>query len=368
MNKLTSSIFRSLYIENGQDNFVFSPASYLEAMHNLSLCLKGDNLKELLDKLEINESELLDYINNYKQNLSLETYNTLLYSQEYWSALNQEVVNQIKELSADIESLDFNNVLSVVNRVNSIVTEKTHGKINNLISPQDITEFTKFIILNCVYFKKDWLWEFDENKTEYKQPFYGLKETKQIEYLTKQTYYHFYEDSELDIVELPYKDSDICCYLFVPTKDKSIFNIVNNLEENYKKINLIKEDCKVNLTCPQFKVESTFELINSTKSAGVNKIFEWNKDWKLVNFDTLSPETVLKVGKIIQKAYIDFTRKGTEAAAATAVICYISGCMFNPNAVPPKIKYIRANKPFMYVLANNKNKNNPLFMGIVNNL
>lgn len=368
MNKLTDTIFRSIYHENIQDNFVFSPASYLEAIHNLSLCLKGENLKELLDKLEIPELELLDYIKKYKQNLNLETYNTLLCSKEYLSVVNQEVINQIKELGSNIESLNFYDIDSVVNKVNNIVVEKTHGKINNLISKQDISEFTKFIILNCVYFKKDWLWEFDENKFKYEQPFYGAKETKQIEYLTHQTYYHFYEDSDLDIVELPYKDSDICCYLFVPTKDRNIFNIINNLNENYNKINLIKRDCEVYLTCPQFKTESTFDLVSPTQIAGVNKIFEYNKDWKLVNFDKLLPEAIMKVDKIVQKAYIDFTRKGTEAAAVTSIFLNISGCSFIADSIPPKIKYITANKPFMYILANNKDKNNPLFMGIINNL
>ena len=150
MNKLTDTVFRSLYYQNIQDNFVFSPASYLEAIHNLSLCLKNENLKELLTSLEISEPELVDYIKKYKSNLNLETYNTLLYSQEYWTALNYEVVNLIKELGADLESLDFNNVNSVVDRVNNIVSEKTHGKINGLISRSDLNEFTKFIILNCV--------------------------------------------------------------------------------------------------------------------------------------------------------------------------------------------------------------------------
>ncbi|MDO8610121.1 MAG: serpin family protein [bacterium] len=368
MNKLTESITRSLYYENLNNNFVFSPASYLEAINNLCLCIKGDNLKELLEKLEVSEPDLLSYIKDYKQNLNLETYNTLLYSQEYWTALNQEVINTIKELGADIESLNFNDVLSVVNRVNGIVSEKTHGKINNLISPQDITEFTKFIILNCVYFKKDWLWEFDENRFKNEQPFFGTNKQTQIEFLNKRKYYHFYEDSELDIVELPYKDSDICCYLFIPTKDRNVFDLISNLGENYNKINNVKGDCEVDLTCPQFKTESTFGLVKPTQIAGVNKIFEWNKDWKLVNFNALLPEAVLAVDNIIQKVYIDFTRKGTEAAAATAVFVKLCSGWSGPDLNPPRIKYVRADKPFLYVLANSKNKNQPLFIGIVNNL
>mgnify|MGYP001558971406 CR=1 FL=1 len=366
MNKLTNSIFRSLYHENINSNFVFSPASYLEAINNLCLCLKGDNLKEVLDNLEIEQSDLLKYIRDYKENLTLETYNTLLYSQEYWAALNYEVTNQLQELGSNIESLDFKDVLSVVNRVNNLVSEKTHNKINDLISARDINEFTKFIILNCVYFKKDWLYEFD-NKY-YPEPFYGTNTEKKLEYLCKQNNFHFYEDSELDIVEIPYKDSDICCYLFVPTKDKTVFDIVDNLTENYNKINLIKRDCPVHLTVPPFKTESTFGLNDATEIAGVKNIFQYNKDWKLVDFEKLLPETVLKVDKIVQKTYFDFTEKGTEAAAATAMLICVSGCMIGGFTIPPRIKYIRADKPFLYVLANSKNKNEPLFMGVVNNL
>jgi len=366
MNKLTDSIFRILYQENLGKNFCFSPASYLEAINSLSLCIKGSNLKEVLEKLEIQESDLFKYIKSYKQNLNLETYNALLYSQEFWAALNPEVINNLKEFGADIESLDFADVTSVVNRVNGLTLERTHGKINDLISAQDINEFTKFIILNCVYFKKDWLYEFDEK--HYEDSFFGINGEQKVKFLYETKYFHFYEDSDLDIVEIPYKDSDICCYLLVPTKNKTVFDIIGNLRENYDKINNIKYDCQVSLTVPRFEVESTFDLNNASQFAGLTNIFNWNKDWELVDFNKLLPETVLKVSKIIQKTYFNFTQNGTEAAAATAMLICVSGCMMGGFIAPPRIKYIRADNPFIYVLANKNKKNEPLFMGVINNV
>ncbi len=365
MNKLTNSIFRSLYQDNFDKNFVFSPASYLEAIHNLSLCLKGENLRELLDSLEVSESELVTYIREYKSNLNFESYNVLLYSNEYWAALNQEVLQLIAEVGGNIES--FTNPDELVTRINKKVVEKTHGKIDNLVSKRDFTEFTKFIILNCVYFKKEWLYEFNDNKNYIDEPFYGVGGVSQIRFLRNLKRYNFYEDNDLDIVELPYLRSDICCYLFVPSKNKTVFDLINNLEETYNKINSVKWNYNyhnVHLTVPPFKIESTFDLEKGTKLAGVNKIWEWNKDWSLVNFDKLLPEASLKVEKIIQKVYIDFTRKGTEAAAATVIFMNISGCIISLN--PPIIKYVRADNPFIYVLANSKKKDNPLFMGVVN--
>ena len=364
MNSLISLVFQGLYFENLRNNFVFSPASYQEAIHSLGLCVKDKNLEEIRAALELSDTELLTYIKEYKKDIELENNNYLLYAQEYSGRLNETVTNQLKELSVELQSTDFNSPDSVINYVNKLVVENTHGKISNLLSRQDLSPFTKFIILNCVYFKKEWAYEFDERRTP--EIFYGAEKETQIKFLNKQAWFRYYEDASLDIVEIPYKQTDVCCYLFVPKN--GLLELTNNFRESYNKINSVKEDCEVNLTVPPFKIETTLNLENLTKLAGIKNVFEWNKDWSLVNFDTLMPEAVLKVDRIIQKAYIDFTKTGTEAAAATAIIINMSGCFIHFNFIPPKIKYIRADKPFLYVLANKNKKENPLFIGVVNQL
>lgn len=364
MNKLTHDIFNTLYLDNWNKNFCFSPASLIGALNTLCLCLKNDNLSEILEKLSVKEDELIEYIKFYKEFSGLDTFDSLLYSKEYEAALNNEVTAKIKELNIELESF---NDSSVINRINSLVEQKTNGKIKGLLKPDDFNDFTKFIILNCVYFKKDWLWQFEESNFKHKMPFYGI-ETTQIEYLVPEQHrYNYYENNELDIVEIPYKGSDICCYLFIP-QNQTINNLVSNFQDYYSKIHLLKSDIDVNLTVPEFKVESEFrDLVKHMGSAGINKIFNWSKDWELVNFDKLLPETVLAVSSIIQKCYFDFNKKGVEAAAATAMIIVCSGCLIL-NSPPPKIKYIRADKSFVYVLANKDKKDVPLFIGIINKL
>ena len=362
MNNLINSVFQGLFFENLKNNFVFSPASYQEAIHGLSLCLKGKNLEEILEALEITEDSLLSYIQKYKQNFQLENNNFFLYAQEYSGSLNKETIEQLKELNTSIQSLDFNFPDEIVNTVNNLVNQKTHGKINRIISKQDITPLIKFIILNCVYFKKEWLYEFDEK--EYTESFFGVNKKSDIKFLNKQEVFYFYEDSALDIVEIPYKETNVCAYLMLPRNN--LFKIIENFQENYNKIKLVKRDCVVNFTCPAFEIESTIPLNTLTKQAGVKNIFDLNKDWKLVNFDTLKPEAVLAVDKIIQKAYINLTKTGTEAAAATVIMSMISGCSM-PTVIP-RIKYINLNKPFVFILANKNNKDIPLFIGVVNQL
>lgn len=362
MNKLIETTLMNLFINNKDKNLVFSPASYLSALYSLSLCLKDKNLEELLDVLNISSDDLKYTILELKKSFqSLENYDCFLSSKEYIPALNKEVLLDLLDLKSDFKS--FYDAKEAIIEVNKIVDEKTHGKIQNLANEQSVNELTKFIILNCVYFKKDWLHEFKEQ--DFKTPFHGSLKKTEIKYLYDTLYLPYYEDDGFDIVEIPYKDSQMCCYLFVPTT-QSLFTIMNNFTVNFEKIKMVKEQLQVIITIPPFKIESEFELVESAEVAGLNNIFNWNKDWKLVNFDLLLPETVLKVQAIVQKAFIDVNKRGTEAAAATAILCGLSGCCSYFDT--PKYKYITANKPFIYCLADKNHKDIPLFWGVVNNL
>lgn len=352
MNKLISSVLHSLFVERQNENWIFSPASYLEVMSLLSLCVKDENLEQLLAVApDISE----------KQAEGLETHNVILYTSEYEQTLNETVVKFLtEERGANFESF---NGPEVIDRINAIVREKTNGKIDNLVGPGDFSDALKFILLNCVYFKQAWLYKFSENwQTE---PFYGATKV-QVKYLNHQIVgERYYEDSEVDIVELPYKESDVACYIIVPKN--GLFRIFNNLDDTINKIALVKSGLDVNLTVPSFKTETTIPLKEFTRIAGVKKIFTDSQDWSIVDWTKTDSQMVFAVSAIRQKAYIDFTKDGTEVAAATTI--GISGGYSGAMSFvkPPPIKYVRADKPFLYILAD-KNNLKPLFVGVINDV
>ncbi len=352
MNQLTKSIIYSLFVENQSTNWVFSPASYLEAMSNLAVCLKGQNLAELVEAAPDIQQP---------QSLGLDTYNCLLYSAEYRSALNEAVVEVLMTRGGELCAFSG---LEVVEMVNSLVREKTHGKIDNLISASDIDAFTKFIILNCVYFKKEWVYPFEDDAPP--KEFRGAARTTKVKYLhNKIIGRRYYEGAGYDIVELTYKESDVCCYLIVPTSG-NVFDVFSNIETYFGHIADVKGGLDVDLTVPPFKVESTTNLIPPTRTAGVTSIFNENQDWSLIDLEKLASGSWMQVAFIRQKAYIDFSKKGTEAAAATAIgMRCASGCFIQQE--PPPVKVIRADKPFVYVLAN-RGEAKPLFVGVVNDI
>jgi serpin B len=68
--------------------------------------------------------------------------------------------------------------------INSVVAHMTHGRINDLISPDGITEKTKLVLTNAVYFKSTWKEQFDESHT-HEGAFYNSDQEIQTQMMHK---------------------------------------------------------------------------------------------------------------------------------------------------------------------------------------
>ena len=106
---------------------------------------------------------------------------------------------------------------------------------------------------------------------------------------------------------------------------------------------------------PEFNGEFRTDLTELLKDMGINKIFSSEAD-----FSPLSSE-VLRADSIIHKARIEVDRRGTKAAAATAMFV-VAGCapMSNP-------KVVRLDRPFIYAIMHNET-GLTVFTGITNQI
>lgn len=59
-----------------------------------------------------------------------------------------------------IQSINFANRARAANTINSWVSQKTHGKIENLISPDALNGLTRLVLVNAIYFKGNWVHRF----------------------------------------------------------------------------------------------------------------------------------------------------------------------------------------------------------------
>ena len=74
------------------------------------------------------------------------------------------------------------------------------------------------LLLNAVYFWGEWIYPFNAERT-YKGTFYNLgKEEKVVEMMTQTHEFMYYQDSDIQAIELPYKNYSMSYILLFPTK------------------------------------------------------------------------------------------------------------------------------------------------------
>ena len=85
------------------------------------------------------------------------------------------------------------------------------------------------LLLNAIYFKGTWKTEFDPKKTA-KKVFYNLgQNTKEVDTMIFTEKLNYYENKEVQEVELPYKKDSISSVIILPIKGK------NKNYKNYSK-------------------------------------------------------------------------------------------------------------------------------------
>jgi serpin B len=124
--------------------------------------------------------------------------------------------------------------------------------------------------------------------------------------------------------------------------------------------NLKVPSSKLTINLPKWTNTAEYQLAKNLRNMGMGSAFS-----DAANFYKMSDpsETPLKISEVIHKAFVEVSEKGTEAAAATAVIMVECSSVAGPSKVEPHIYFI-ANHPFLYFIKDNQT-NSILFMGQV---
>ena len=230
-------------------------------------------------------------------------------------------------------------------QVNEWCAEKTHGKITEILDELDPA--TVMLLLNAVYFRGDWEFPFNPDKT-FTGEFGGSSSSaklKKVEMMTQVNEFNYYLDRSVEAVELPYKNDSMSAVIILPFDGADIDHfVVNSLTDDY--VNRILDNMTptmVGLTFPKFEVEFESKLKDVLKRLGMNKAFEGDAD-----FSGINGFGGLYINNVIHKTYLKVDEKGTEAAAVTAVVMW---CMaaFPPDPIP----VMKVDHPFLFVIKNN---------------
>lgn len=370
-NKFTVEVHKAL--KNDQKfigkNLFYSPSSlsialamtYLGAKGNtagqMAKALKWDALPQ--EQLHTEQKHFLEALqaSNTTSNQLLPA--NRLFVQKNFSLVEEFVEGTKKFYGAETALVDYQNDNEGARKeVNQWVEEKTNQKIKNIIAEGVFTTRTRLTLVNAIYFKGLWQNQFDEEATYPQQFFVSDSEKVEVKmmHITKK-FKHVEDDGDLgcQVLELPYQGEGLSMVLLLPHD----INGLAKLEEGLTHYNLHKalqsvtksRPHKVEVSLPRFRLTQQFLLNNVLEKMGATDMFsEFKADFSGISLGLEK----LYVSHVIHKAFVEVNEKGTEAAAATAVVMMGRMALLNP--------IFCADHPFLFMICHKKT-GAILFMG-----
>ena len=214
---------------------------------------------------------------------------------------------------------------------------------------------TVMFLINAIYFKGSWTYEFDKNDTR-TQPFYMSNSSEtDCDMMKQENVFSRYFNQEFQAVDLPYGNAGFSMAIFLPRQDKSLDDLISQMNENTWKnwLENFSEDTTI-LYLPKFRMEYNRILNDDLTALGMGIAFD--KDG--ADFSRINPFIQLFISRVIHKTFVQVDEKGTEASAVTVVeVGFTSGGQDN---------YMTVNRPFIFVIHDNYT-GSILFMGKITN-
>ena len=242
---------------------------------------------------------------------------------------------------AGIRLADFINQYEPArNEINNWVSDQTNKKINNLLAPGTLNPDTRMVLVNAIYFKADWENQFDPNNTS--DSLFHLLDgsTSHVKMMNDEHLTIPYTKGDgYQAIELAYVGDTAAMDVIVP--DEGNFKQFESAL-NAQKLNEIlgnMQPASVALGLPKFTFTQDFSVSSTLKTLGMSDAFDPNK----ADFSGMTGNHDLFISDVIHKAFVAVDEKGTEAAAATAVMMQATSIMMTDVN-------LTIDRPFIFII------------------
>lgn len=340
-------------------NIFFSPFSISIALAMTYMGAKGNTASQMKSGMcldDINDSDLHQAFNDLRKSLKGEDGKyqlhvaNRLFGQKTYKFLQQFLDATKTMYGAELAAVDFvEKRCDSVKLINDWVSKNTNDKITDLIRDDAVDDLTRLILVSAIYFKGNWLHQFDPAATKEEDFYVSAANTKRVPLMHKDkenVLYGCSEDLQCQAIALPYVEEALSIYILLPYANSSIAELQSKLNaqhisEMHKTFNMRYWD--IGLWIPKFKLEEALDLKKELQKCGINDAFCEG----VADFSGMDGDTKLYVSDVFHKAFIDVNEEGTEAAAATAVVMVMECAM-----IMDKIEF-KADRPFLFFIRDN---------------
>jgi serpin B len=220
--------------------------------------------------------------------------------------------------------------------INGWVDAQTEHRIPELLVPGVLTLATRLTLVNAIYLKAAWETPFPVDATTAGTFTRADGSTVQVPFMATTTSLRYASGSGWRAVEIPYVGGSLAMTIIVPD-DLAAFESTLSAD-SFAAITGALSGTEVALALPKFGIETKTDLAATLAALGMPSAFDDRAD-----FSGITTAEQLEISDVIHQANIDVDEKGTEAAAATAVV-------MRATAMPAEPVTLRVDRPFIFAL------------------
>jgi serpin B len=234
-------------------------------------------------------------------------------------------------------------------RINDWVAQQTEQRIRELIPRGGVDNFTRLALVNALYFLADWQSEFKKESTHTDSFHLSAMEQKDVRMMYRQMRLPCARGGGRSAIELAYKGGRFAMLLVLPDAVDGLAALEASLTPvSFDGLVGSLADSEATVLVPKFTIDppESIELAETLQEMGMPLAFKRHVAEFTGIADPADPGERLFIAKVFHKAFVKVDEKGTEAAAATAVV--MAAPMGAAPAPPPFV--FRADHPFLFFI------------------
>ena len=235
----------------------------------------------------------------------------------------------------------------MTHHINKWVEDQTQQKIHDILPSGAVSEITRLVLVNAIYFKGDWAKKFKHDLTEDMD--FHVTDTNAIRVpmmkmmKAKKMMYGVNQDNNCQALELPYVGGSLTMTILLPDPTITLHHLMTTLkvehlmdtEEHFR-----MRKSEVNIWLPRFKLDEELSLAEVLAKMGIRDLFSDGA----ADLSGIDGQKDLFISKALHKAFVEVNEEGSEAAAATAMVANLR------MASNSKTFDFQANRPFVFFI------------------
>ncbi|XP_038439950.1 serpin B9 isoform X1 [Canis lupus familiaris] len=348
-------LLKMLCQDDPSRNVFYSPVIISSALAMVYLGAKGNTAAQVAQVLSLSTEKdihqsfqsLLAEVNKPGTQYLLRTANRL-FGEKTCEFLPTFKESCVRFYSAELEQLPFAKAAEPSRKhINAWVSEKTEGKIQELLPGGSIDAKTRLVLVNAIYFKGRWNEQFDKRYTR-EMPFrINQKEQRPVQMMYQEATFKlaYIEELQMQVLELPYVGDELSMLILLPDDHVELSSVESHLTwERFRAWTrpACMRSTDVEVFLPRLQLGEEYDLAAVLGPLGMADAFQGDK----ADFSAMSARGDVCLSRFVHRSVLEVDEEGTAAAAASAALVVAECC----SESGPRFC---ADHPFLFLIRHN---------------